>query len=694
MTYSTLLEEEGINAQFLAILKPSRRLTSWTLDSGSIYKTSFTLGHVVDITVDGTAYTEESSSTLDQGEWFYDNDAKEIFIRLTGNDNPNTTGFIVVTYEIHIATFDAHWHRIPTDDSTINVYYQPLISKPPVILQDIKDVTFGALPVLSTSITITNAEHEFEEQLYNSSFNDKEFALYHWLDELDTDNIKLVLRGNMTNVSYSDSNITFQVFDALQELENEFRSDAVSGQTAATYTTSDFSNLQDFSADAPIPYVYGVAWVNPVNVDFELENPSTSNNRIWGVRADGASSHAITRTVPASPLSTTTRTYVDDATGFIVGDSVWIDKTTDEYREVTAVDYDNNYIEHDALVSGAAATSDTVKRGTVGRVEIEQNEKIKQAMYNRDWTESTDGTTGTLMMTFTSSVESNLSIDTFGGAEQIRARVYGKTNNVTLGGGAFGTNDSKTGNLTALPVILFDILKTFANIDESRINTSSFTSLLSDTTEAIGFSSPSAAATGFSNIKSIINDIMKTGFIKFYQDFDLKWKVTQTKPISATSKDIDEEEILDGSIRYKFNYKDIYSDIRVRYFYDSFRDKGDSVTASSDTAKFLHGVERRFNIISLHIFEDDAQLLADRLSFVYGDQQGIIELDTKNRFFDNIIDDDIKVLRTKLPGFAFDEDTEREREFSIMQVEKGLRTVRLSMSDQKGIEDNEADWNG
>lgn len=688
MSYNDLLEEEGEKANYLVVLKPARNIDSgWALESGATYSISFTLGFAVKLVVAGLEFTLASSSTLGPDEWFYDDDLKKLFIRFSLGTNPNDEDFIIVTYELFMGTQSAHWHRIPTDDTTTTVYWEPIISRPPAIQSGIKDVTFGFLPTKSTNMTLTNAEHIYEEHLFISSFSNKDIDVYHWLgDKLDTANINIIFTGQMTNPDYNDSTLTIDMFDAIKQLEQEFRS-----QDTAFYALSDFTDLDPNFKNKPIPYVYGrVDKMIPVNVDYTEESPTTSDNRVWAIRAEGANNHDVTRTVVSG--STATLIKIDDATGLSEDDSVWLDKTTDEYRHIKTIDYGLNQFTVDALSSGAPVASDTVKRGTVGNFNIDQAGQLFRPHFNRDWTESVDAT-GTLLTTFSSSLESNLSMpNNLTPGDIVNCRVYGKKNDVTLGGSPFGSDDTLIGNLTALPIVLFDLLVNFLGLDESVLNTASFTTLLGDTTESVGFAIPRERQSDFPKFKELVIDLLRTGLVKFYQDFDLKWKVTQTKPITATSKEVDSTEILDKSIAYQFDYKDIDSDFIVEYDFKESNNSGTTVSSSSDLAKFLHGVTSSRTVQSLHIFDTDAQTLADRLKFTFGDQQGIININVKNRFFDNIVDDDITVKRTKLPGFEFDEDIERERDFAIISIDKQLRRVRIVMSDQKGIQDNSGSW--
>lgn len=691
MTYLALLEEEGINAQYMVVMRPARRVVSFTLSSGSIYFNDFDFGYVSAIAVDGISLTLHTSSTLSAGQFYYDHEAGRIYIRKTDSTAPDASDYIVVTYEIHAATFDAHWYRNPTDNTTTEVYFDPIISSVPEIKSSVTDVLFGLLPTLSTSIGLVNAEHFLEKHVYDSSFLNKEILVYHWLDELETTNLKLVLRGRMGDVSYSGGRGSIRVFDTTDIFNKEFRSTG----DAQFFNVTDFPRVDPQFIGKPIRTVYGrVDGFVPVNVDHTRDDPTTSDNRDWIVRANGALSHAVTATVTASPASTNTRTYLDSVVGLCVGDSIWLDKTTDEYRFITVVGA--NYIEHEALASGAATTGNTVKRGTVGNIEIIQNGVRYRAHYNRDWTESVH-LSGALQFTLSSSLETSLSMPaTLSSTDTVYARVYGKRNLVTLSGGAFGTNSAIYGNLTNAAVILFDILKTYQGLAESEINLTSFTTLLADVTDEIGFAIPASALDPYTKTKEVILRVMQSSLAKLYQDFDSKWKVSASGPIASTTKDITDDEIIRGSIDYAFDYSDVYSDFVVKYAIqeqsESTFTRSSSVRVESGYAKYVHGQSRTYETTSIHVDEAGAENLAEHLSFILGDRQGTYSLSTKNRFFDNIVADEISVTTEKLPGFEYNSDTERTRDFVISQIEKSLRRVKIKLTDQKGIQDNEASW--
>jgi len=701
MTYEESLEAEGIKAGFLAVMRPARKVTSWTLDTGAIYTNEFDFGHVYKVEVEGVELTEASSAALSAGEFYWDFENSLLYVRMSDGSDPETN-FVVVTYELYFGTIDAHWYRVPTDETSRSVYFDSSIVRPPAIKSSIKDVAFGFLPIQSTNIVLGNAEHALEKHLYDSSFFNKEILIYHLLGDLETESFKLVMKGIMTKVSYSSGQVNVAIYDGIATFDKEFRSPG-----NEFFNTTLYPNLDPAFSGKPIRTILGamVDGFVPVNVSYVRESPTTSNNRTWAVRSDGAQGHQITATVAISPASTNTRTYFNSVAGFRIGDSVWLDKATDEYVFVEDVDYALNYIDHAALSSGAAAAGTFGKRGTVGNVEILSQGQRFRAHYNRDYTESVD-INGVLTIVFSTSLESNVIMpQTLTSSDSVLCRVYGKKNLLTLDGLSYGSNHAQFGNLAALPCVLYDLLKTHLGLSEDELNLDSFTDLLADVDDAIGMAVPAKATENYPKFKDLLIKILQSGLVKIFLDADLLWKVSVFAPVEAYDKEVTSNEIIDGSIDYSFEGQDIASDFVISYGFrelteSSLTASGDTTSGlgfskalySSDTAKFLHGASKSYALSTLHLVDTEALRLARRLSYILGDRQGYLSLTVKNRFFEETIDAKIRVTNPRLPGFEFEANTDRSRDLCVDGSEKSLRSVKLSLSDQKGAQDNSGSW--
>jgi hypothetical protein len=677
LSYNTLIQKEGIKQNYLIVMVPKRNITSWTLFSGTTYYNDFDYGNVVKVTSDDVELTEGSSTTLAANEWYYDVTNERLYVNITSI----ATKYVVIFYELFYGTQAAHHYRVPTDDSTRVVYWDPIINKPPQFKSTLADSITGYMPSQGSTIVLNNGEHTLEKHMYSSSFKNASISVYHWLGDLDVDNIKKRYITIGDNISYSDTNVTFSIRDRIDILDLEFRS------SVPFYNTTLFPSLDVAENGYAIRTVFGV--VNEAlltNLDYENESPTTSDNRVWGVRAGAL--NQVTKTVPASPVSTTTRTYSsDNVNGMNVGDNVLIDKATDEYVIITAIG--SNYIEHAALVSGAATTGDTFVRPTVAKVEIEQSGVIYRALYNRDYTEAVSS--GIVQITFDASMETNLSMSTLTSVEPVFARIYGKANDNTIGGSPFGSDSTTYAALTDPAVILYDLLRDL--VDEADINTTSFTTLSGLISgEEVGFSIPQDKTSLYPTYKELMIRLFTSNLIQLFLDNDLKWEVSRLAPLGSDDVSIEEDEIIDKSLSYRINYNDIINKLFVEYDYKEYSTTYNRESYDSDTASYLHEIEKQETFISVLLESSDASTLAKRLSFIYGDRSGIIRFKCKNRFQDNNLIDIIEVGREKHPGFDYVEGTVNTRDYIILEVDKALNEVTIGASDNKGLEDNSGDF--
>lgn len=697
MAYATLIEKEGIDSQYLTILYPKRVASGFTLFSGSVYSVAFDYGYVSAVTVDGVALVAGSSTSLSAGQFYFESNV--LYVRKSDSTSP-ASNFVVATYQLYYGTKDEHWYRDPLSTVTADVYYEARIEKSPELKSDISDSLFGFQPVQRSNISIINTDHDLERHIYDSSFSKARIRLYHLLrerpsDSLEVANIKLVYDGLMQDVTYDQGTIKIETVSGEDELSLEYRN-----ANSSFYNTALFANLDPQHIGSPIRYVYGVVdGFVPVNVDFvESTTATTSDNREWAVIGEQTQLNNVVANVSGGG-HTTTRTNLTSLLGLRVGDHVYMNRAsgTDEYTIVTAIG--TTYIDHAALVS-PMTNGDTVERSFVGAVTIIQDNIIYRPLFNRDYTTSGAMSGGVSGITFVNNFEANVSMpNPLTSNDKIFFRVYGRKNNLTLGGPSFGSNDTETGNITHPAMVILDLFKARLGIAESRINSASFTQLLTDRTDALGFAIPESSTGNFSKIKDILVSIIQSSLIKIYIDDDLKWTVKAVDPLGVTTSSIADDEITFDSVSYQFSYKDVYSDFLVEYkkqeASENLLDSGESkstLTAISTVAKYLHGIERQKSVQSLHFKSADALELVTRMAYLFGDRFGEFVFRAKNRFFVTEIGDVIEVTRTKMPGFAYDADIDRTKKFSISTVNKNRTTITITGFDQKGIEDNSGSW--
>ncbi len=700
MSYASLLALESTNAQMLAVIKPYIIHDTWTVESGSVYVASSTYPTVISVTENGTSLTEAASSVLSAGEWYYEPESQLVYIRTSTSAAPSNFT-IVLQFEVYFGTYDAHWHRVPTDNTTATVYYEPLIMQSPEINQGGADTVGGFLPTKASVLKLSNATHYFETLLYDVSFHKAPIDLYHWLDdsgqdELSTSNIKKVFTGYCGSIAMTGIDVDIQVLDSTDVFLEEWRNPTGS----SFFSTTTFASLDVNQIGKPIKYVYGmVDGLVPTNIDSVKTNPTTSDNREWvACHGTKASMGSVSTTVTGAS-STTTRTYVVTTNGLNVGDSVkmhHIGPGHEHYVTITAINRTSHYFDHEAIHSAMNA-SDPVTRECIGNVIIVQNGQAYRAQYDRDYTVTNFSGT-TVGFTFSSSLESNLSMPaTLSANDRVICRVYGKENDVTLSGSPLGSDDTQTNCLTDPGVILFDILKRI--LSESEIDLPSISALVTSRSDALGFSIPKSSSSNFPTYKDLIIDISQTCLLRIFPDNDLKWSVSEVGPLTTATEEVLEDQILQGSFRYTFDYNEIVSDIIVTYNRYELSDEASAsgekftqVTYQNDVATYLHRVSRQKTVNSLYFKQDDAVDLSRRLAFMLSDRVGTLFLATKNNAFGAEVGEVAEVSRPSLPGFSWVQDTQTSRDLVIVALDKSLKNVKMTLNDQKGIEDNSGDW--
>lgn len=694
MAYADLLDDETASSHYLIVLTPRRYHTGFSVFSGSVYSSTFDYGEVVGAWADGLELTQASSTSLNADEFYFDPNSNTVYVRLTSGANPDTI-FLTLAYEIYAGTTSAHWYRVPTDDTTRVVFFDPIVSKSPQFKSSSTDLSFGFNPIQKSNLTVINAEHFLDRHLHDSSFFNADCVVYHWLGELDTANISKVLAGFTTSVSFDPPRVTFQIADRFDLLSQEWRHPTGSDNF---FFTSSFANLDPNSFGVAIPKIYGLVTggITPVNIDYVLESPTTSDNRDWVVCTGQTGLADVSQTVSAAPASTATRTYLDNLDGLNVGDSIWLDKATDEYATITALGA--NYIDHTTIVT-PATTGELVKRAFVSAISIVQNNVEYKALYNRDYTISTAFNGNTSGFSFRTTLEANLSMPaTLSPNDTVICRAYGPRNNLTLGGPAFGTDDTRTDNMAHPAQVTLDILKTHLGVAEADLDSASFTQALTDQDSGVGFIIPfSSKSKTFPKYKDVISKLCASTLSKLLIDQVGLFSIFTLAPFGAANFSVSDDEILSNSISFDYDYNDLISEAVVNYAIQQrsafeLNQVSSAISVTSDTATYLHMASKSREEDSVWIYEAEATNLANHLSFIYGDRLGSATIKVKNRFYDSKLGDVVDVSRVYLPGFDVDGETEFTRSYSVEEIIKGRTEITLTLQDFKGIDDNSGGW--
>lgn len=673
---------------------PRRFVAGWTVVAGSVYKAPFAFGQVVSVRSDDADLVEVASAAAltSSGKFYYDVDAAELYVHVGADP---ATKDIVAGYELYFGTFDAHFFRNPLDDTSRVVYFEPLITQSPTIRQDVTEALFGYMPASSTSLILSNVTAYLTEHLYSSSFNGAALTLYHYMGALSIPNTKAVYRGLVASCDYRDDTVTLRVLDRVNIFDQEYRHVA----DRAFFDETSFPAIDPQQRNRPIRKVFGVVdGVIAVNYDYSRETDS-GVNRYWALHSGTDDPGSVSTTTTTG--STSTRTYLDSADGIRVGDELYFDTDGGDpfytHVEVTAVNASPAYVEHAEISLGPVASGTDVYRSYIGNLYVLQDGVVTR-LPGSCWNEiSTAGVLGVEIdhgQTFdvlSRYVNSN---------DTIYCRVYGAKCSATLGGSPFGADSPETGNLTAGAVLLWELMRGPVGLAEADLDMAAFAALAGNADDELGYQVPFRLGENFPRLRDLVTKLGLTMLLKVYLNDDGKWSVAQTGPLGAAAKSIDDTEILWKRLAYRIDYTDLLSDVFVNYAASEVTSRGQvgaelaysTARSTSTVAIRLHRTVKQRTFESLHFLAAQAERLADRLRFYFGDRQGRLVLTTKQRFFDSDIADVVDVSRTRMPGYVLDEDVERTRSFAIVGLSKTLNEIELTLDDQKGIEDNAGDW--
>lgn len=727
MSYSTEVVKQNVERDMLVLMRPRRRVTSWTLHSGSVYYNDFSFGYVTGVKVDGAALTAGSSASLSAGQYYYDFDAARLYIRKSSG-TPSGTDWIISTFELYVATKEFNWHRNPLDDTTPQVLWRGLISDSPEISRSADELVLGFLPIASTSVKLSNEAEYLQEMIDESSFNLAECVVYRMAgDELDVDNFDKLFTGVCDEPEFDDKSVSINILDKSYNLDapiDNGSSDTLLPDTAGT----DGSGVDQAYAGAAIRQLYG-RWqgVRFICVDAEIDAPTTSHNRDWMAMTQehGASHFDATITSVVSnfvkQVSTNDAQLIAEmwAMGFsfcALGSSI---------RQITGVNVSTGNITIDAsFVGGATLTilpfnCDAFTRGIYL---IRDSITFYKLAFGTQWSIAGVGGYGGYGVILNSGIEAD-----FGLASNLNPQ----TDTVVADAAGALILPTINGSVVRSPynpvVILYWILTEVLGLSSDEIDEATFASLAATSRCRAGLSLPDDVNGEFPTHKDVIQRLLVSDFLQAFFDQDGKFTIRRIEPMGAADLSVTDVEIND--VKFDYSYKDLGSvkcQNGPRELY-VIRSKADIVAASSsgpctlntntlqfdqsseyDANTYLHQNDRVRTIPTAFVeaplgfaaaitWTGKPDLLtaaeyAERMAQVLGERQLRASCFIKVGAESLDVGSVINITRTRMPGFAFDGTTEHSKDFRVIEIKKSRSGVRVVLSDQKGIEDNTGDW--
>lgn len=703
MSYSTENAKDAVQKNMFVVLRPRIRLTSWTLDSGSVYKASCSK-YVYSVYRNGTAYTLGTSTSLSASYYYYDADAEFLYIRKADSSAPSSSDWIIVTMELHLSTKDGYWYRVPTDDTTEEVFWHSLITTPPTVTKSAIDSVFGFSPVQASTVSCINDSDYFQDITYGMSANLADAIIWHQAGSISTSNFTKIFTGYMGDFDFNDGQIQFSLVDRTWQFDEKMDNGASNDRYTAEQSGPDGTDVDRAFAGKPIRSMYGDASQKLVCTTAKYDTPANTDNREWSYLTYEYGTNFPSFTV-SSVISAFTFEVSDNEADIIAAafsqgyTKMLINGVVEDIQNV-----DTNTNRVDTLTTNAASGGMTVYLLPYSRLFLKQGDNWYKLVYSTDYLISNDPQT--FGVTLTSTVESSRGISVINPDEDFIVAGSGCGHYIrpTVSGNYFGTMFNPL-------VVLYHIIKDRFGVAEASIDGSSFTTAVAANDITIcSVQIPNDEDSDFPSYWEVINRLLTTALCRAYNDADGKFSIYQIQPTAGSADlELTDDDLFDPS--YEFSFSDTANVTLTNKFryYSVARSKADvladsasgvgivtqvnefpRVSATYSGFTYLHNSDKAQEIETYLPFGSTA--ISTRIAELLGERRGRLRCYIKAGAHGLELGDTVQITRTKQPGFTFDSDTTQSRKYIVMEISKEIGGVKLVLDDQKGIEDNTGDW--
>jgi len=219
-TYVEFQNKPSSTKAVLVKIETARRITGFTIYSGSIYSLDIREKIIESVEQNGTALTEVASiASIAAGDYFLDN--QTLYLRTTGSTNPNAE-FVVLFYHLFFSSIPANVHKNPSTATGPMVHWLPMVTGASQFgfkLDNAEIDQIGNAIDGSGSIDLLNDQDYWSSRFDKLTFENKSCEIYSWSPILDDGEAQLIYKGIIDSKSYSDKKITFRLRDQLTELK-------------------------------------------------------------------------------------------------------------------------------------------------------------------------------------------------------------------------------------------------------------------------------------------------------------------------------------------------------------------------------------------------------------------------------------------------------------------------------------------
>jgi hypothetical protein len=244
MTYEEFIALPDSEKVILAHVEPGQRVFLFTLDSGSTYIKSPNY-FVTGVTVNGTALTSVSTSSLNSGEFYYSPQDNKLYVRLSDDSDPGNAE-VFLTYRLFFANGG---YNLPYDlASGEYVHYEERLTSNSRVTKSLDSENIGTALESSTSLSFVNSDGYFDDIFDTLFFESKRAVVYSWHPDIAITEAQKVFEGIIQNKSFSYTDVKFKCKDEIFKLREPVNT--------GLFSASD-GNLQATAIGKPKRRLYG-----------------------------------------------------------------------------------------------------------------------------------------------------------------------------------------------------------------------------------------------------------------------------------------------------------------------------------------------------------------------------------------------------------------------------------------------------
>ena len=542
----------------------------------------------------------------------------------------------------------------------------------------------------------------------------------------DASDYKIVFDGLVNSISIGRFDVTFTARDRFQILNKTINTlDLFQSISATTYikaSSPGVINIDQSNIGKPIKTVWGrVDGVECYNIDVNPISDGTTNRK-WALPFC-ESTNVSFNAASSAASNTATRTYTStSALGSINGQRIVEYLKPGDYVlapnrvaltgqlsgvQVTSVDVDNNFFDHtsypDFGFSGFSASESLVllrfdfffldDRGRVRShnrwyrdqysIAIQvSGEELYYAVTFDDNFESTTAGGNPVNGGFTDDL--GATYETIGERWRLFVRCHGQ---------GFLTSSASPRifglycGASHVAEQLIDAMET----DSGRIGDFDVSSLgISDVEMALALPTE---GNRYPSYREALETVVSSSLMVPYFDDNRQWTLRKIAPMTTENWTATDDDIVGTDWKYSLDYSDVYSAVNLEYNFGHVIDnttaqiskKTDTFTNSVTRDELLRRNER--NVTAQIKNDADADVLSENLQYIFADRKGTLTITLSREFLPIEINDIVKIDSDTIPTFN------SNKRYRVVGFEKLTDRIKLTLDDQKGIEDNAGSWN-